>query len=192
MSRRLINKPGQPLHWLLGLGALGLVGCAGQSSFSVPVEDRTPVGSRPMPALGASAPSAPSASAAPAPSAEAAISFPDPSRAPAPGGYAAPSASIPTPAAGYGGPSAVLLALMEQADDFESRGDRRGALAQLERAQRIAPRDPLVYLQLARLRLHMDDRVRAEQLARKGMSLSGADSDLRLAFEALLAELKPR
>ena len=80
---------------------------------------------------------------------------------------------------------------MEQADSLEFRGDLQGALAQLERAQRIEPRDPLIYLQLARLRLHMNDRARAEQLTRKGLSLAGGDSDLRLAFEALLRELKP-
>ena len=58
----------------------------------------------------------------------------------------------------------------------------QGALAQLERAQRIAPRDPMVYLQLARLRLHMNDRPRAEQLARRGLSLAGGDPDLTRRF----------
>jgi len=81
---------------------------------------------------------------------------------------------------------------MEQADALESRGDQQGALAQLERAQRIAPRDPLVYLQLARLRLHMNDSVRAEQLARRGLSLANGDQDLVLAFEAILVELQRR
>ncbi|WP_133297484.1 tetratricopeptide repeat protein [Motiliproteus coralliicola] len=92
----------------------------------------------------------------------------------------------------YAGPSPALLALMEKADAMESRGDMRGALAQLERAQRISPRDPMVYLQLARLRLHMNDRTRAKQLAQRGLSLAGGDPDLTAAFQALLAELKRR
>ncbi|WP_421868972.1 tetratricopeptide repeat protein [Motiliproteus sp.] len=98
----------------------------------------------------------------------------------------------PPSAVTYGGPSPALLALMEKADTLESQGDMRGALAQLERAQRISPRDPMVYLQLARLRLHMNDRARAQQLAQRGLSLAGGDPDLTAAFQALLAELKRR
>ena len=71
----------------------------------------------------------------------------------------------------------------------ESQGNQQAALAQLERAQRIAPRDPMVYLQLARLRLHMGDRPRAEQLSQRGLSLAGGDPDLEAAFKALLNEL---
>ncbi|MFT6915499.1 MAG: tetratricopeptide (TPR) repeat protein [Motiliproteus sp.] len=197
MSRCLMNRFAQQKRWLLGLGALGLVGCASQSGFSVPVEDRSSPGSRPLPTADAVA--SPESGASAAPSSSSAMSFPDPfrapegvERAPVPAADYSGSRTAAPEMGKYAGPAPVLLALMEQADNLEARGDRQGALAQLERAQRIAPRDPLVYLQLARLRLHMDDRVRAEQLARKGLLLSGGDSELRLAFEALLAELKSR
>jgi hypothetical protein len=178
-----------------GLGLMWLVGCASQSGFSVPVEDRSSGTSRTstaetitsaptiIPEVISSAPQnkTPVISARSVPAGDTQQSAPV---------LVAPVVAPPLEANKYTGPSPVLLALMEQADGLESRGDQQGALAQLERAQRIAPRDPLVYLQLARLRLHMNDRVRAEQLARRGLSLANGDQDLVLAFEAILVELQ--
>tara|TARA_R110002110_G_scaffold323310_1_gene535615 strand:+ start:480 stop:1070 length:591 start_codon:yes stop_codon:yes gene_type:complete len=193
-----------------------LVGCAGQSAnTSVPVEDRSQVQSpvsqkgpvaavRVLPSqvlvdappvsqgetwTGGQNKAEPAVQEKPHPQAKEVTSGMAKEGLQAKSAIAIPAGS--SSAVSYPGPSPVLLALMEQADSLEFRGDLQGALAQLERAQRIEPRDPLIYLQLARLRLHMNDRARAEQLTRKGLSLAGGDSDLRLAFEALLRELKP-
>ncbi|MEH6471622.1 MAG: tetratricopeptide repeat protein [Halopseudomonas sp.] len=185
-------KGGPGMKWLVGAGCVLLVGCAGQPSSSIPVEERgydaPPVssaqaGAAASPSVSATTPSTDSSTLQ---RVEPSTSVTDSSAEPT----ASPSSYSSAPAvSSYAGPSPALLALMEQADGLESKGDQQGALAQLERAQRIAPRDPLVYLQLARLRLHMNDRARAEQLARRGLSLSGGDADLDAAFKALLAEL---
>ena len=88
--------------------------------------------------------------------------------------------------------SDALLALLEQAENQHQRGQNQGALSSLERAQRIAPRDPIVYLQLSRLRLDMKDYPRAEQLARKGLSLSSGNKQMQSAFNTLLKRIKSR
>ena len=87
-------------------------------------------------------------------------------------------------------PSGALLALLEQAETQQQSGDNQRALSSLERAQRIAPRDPAVYLQLSRLRLDMKDYRRAEQLARKGLSLSSGNKQMQRAFNTLLKQIK--
>lgn len=188
---------------LIGLVAL-LSACAGQPYPDVPVEEKgygVPQSSYPA----SSQQSSSDSRLAPAP----AYNESDPERSstparspaepketattvsPADSSSAIPMASSTAPPSTrhYDGPPPALLALMEQADRYESQGNQQAALAQLERAQRIAPRDPMVYLQLARLRLHMNDRSRAEQLARRGLSLSAGDPELTEAFNALLKEL---
>ncbi len=87
-------------------------------------------------------------------------------------------------------PSGALLALLEQAEQQHQSGRNQQALSSLERAQRISPREPLVYLQLARLRLDMKDYPRAEQLARKGLNLSSGNPQMQKAFNALLQRIK--
>ncbi len=173
-----------------------LSACAGQPYPSVPVEERgygAPI-SRPAPSAPVSSDPTPSESvpASPATSSPSTVAPVIPEAAPTDRSYAAPNPATsvaPPTSRRYAGPPPALLALMEQADQYESQGNQQAALAQLERAQRIAPRDPMVYLQLARLRLHMNDRPRAEQLARRGLSLAGGDPDLESAFKALLQEL---
>lgn len=68
--------------------------------------------------------------------------------------------------------SPAVLDLLEQADQQVSDGNNDGALATLERALRIAPREPEVYYQMGRLRLDMGDPKQAEQLALKAVDLA--------------------
>jgi tetratricopeptide (TPR) repeat protein len=175
------------MNRLLIIALISLISaCAGQSHRPVPVEERgigvaepqlAPPGDAPSP------PSDPQLSLTPA-----LETLPSGSQSIAP----APALTRPPPQQrSYAGPSPALLALMEQADQHETQGQFDAALAQLERAQRIAPRDPLVYLQLSRLRLRMGELDRAEQLARRGLSLSGQDPELVSAFNALLHKLQP-
>lgn len=154
-----------------------LTACAGQNTRPVPVEERGMGASQTQPLP----PSQPTDFSVPAPAVEPVA----PSKVPA-----SPAlTTAPPQQRTYAGPSPALLALMEQADQYEGQGQFDAALAQLERAQRIAPRDPMVYLQLSRLRLSMGEPDRAEQLARRGLSLSGQDPELVAAFEALLKKL---
>ena len=70
------------------------------------------------------------------------------------------------------GISPAVLDLLEQADQQASDGNSSGALATLERALRIAPREPEVYYQMGRLRLDMGEAKQAEQLALKAVDLA--------------------
>lgn len=77
----------------------------------------------------------------------------------------------PAPATSAG-ISPAVLDLLEQADQQASDGNNQGALATLERALRIAPREPEVYYQMGRLRLDMGEPKQAEQLALKAVDLA--------------------
>ena len=93
-----------------------------------------------------------------------------PAREPAPDGTQAPSAPVGPPAAPR--PDADVTAhhrLLEAADVALAAGDYASALALLERAQRIAPDDGLVYLHLARAYRALGDARRAKTAAERGL-----------------------
>ena len=75
--------------------------------------------------------------------------------------------------------------LLARADTLASAGNSEAALAAAERALRMAPRDPRIYLQLASLRLQRGEHGQAEQLALKGLSL-GPDDAVRDDLERVL------
>lgn len=154
-----------------------LAGCASHSPSQVQIEDRNAPAAAPMP----SSPTAvPSDSQPPAPTVPVAPAITTQQQAPATLMDSAPAAE----------PTGAVLALLEQAENQHQQGLNEQALSTLERAQRIAPRQPLVYLQLARLRLDMGDPLRAEQLARKGLTLSGGNPRLQEAFRLLIEQIK--
>lgn len=80
--------------------------------------------------------------------------------------------SQPTTPTGSAEISPAVLDLLEQADQQASDGNGDGAMATLERALRIAPREPEVYYQMGRLRLDMGEAKEAEQLALKAVDLA--------------------
>ncbi len=61
-----------------------------------------------------------------------------------------------------------VLALLTSARQQEGSGDLGSASASLERALRIAPREPQVLYRLAQVRLEQGDAAQAEQLAQRG------------------------
>lgn len=71
------------------------------------------------------------------------------------------------------------------------KGDYKRAVALLERALRISPRDPETYYELARNHLLMDDPAQALQLAQRGLSLKPSSS-LRHQLEQLIDDCKAR
>lgn len=71
------------------------------------------------------------------------------------------------------------------------KGEHRRAIALLERALRISPRDPETYYQLARHHLLLDDAAQALQLAQRGLSLQPSD-DQRRRLQQLVADCKAR
>lgn len=86
-------------------------------------------------------------------------------------------------------PSAAL-ALVREADQRLSQGDTRGAIASLERAQRIAPRSPAIYFKLAEAYVQSQSLGSAEQFTLKGLSLAGNDSRMQRAGWLLLADIR--
>ena len=66
---------------------------------------------------------------------------------------------------------AVVEQLLAEADQLKAQGKVIQAVIQLQRAQRIAPREPKVYARLAALQLSLGEASRAEQLALKGLTL---------------------
>ncbi len=66
---------------------------------------------------------------------------------------------------------AVVEQLLAEADQLKAQGKVTQAVIQLQRAQRIAPREPKVYARLAALLLSLGEASRAEQLALKGLTL---------------------
>ncbi|MBF7730436.1 tetratricopeptide repeat protein [Pseudomonas sp. N040] len=117
------------------------------------------------------------------------------------GGYAMPAA--PVPAAPTGIPSAgslsadeqldgPVLALLTTAQQQQGSGDLNGAASSLERAQRIAPREPQVLYRLAEVRLAQGDAAQAEQLARRGLTYAGGRPQLQASLWELIAQARER
>jgi tetratricopeptide (TPR) repeat protein len=86
-------------------------------------------------------------------------------------------------------PSAAL-ALIREADQRLSQGDSSGAIASLERAQRIAPRSPEIYFKLAEGYVQSRNLGSAEQFTLKGLSLAGNDTRMQRAGWLLLADIR--
>ncbi len=113
---------------------------------------------------------------------------------------AAPAASMPMPAAGSGAVTLAgderldgpVLALLTSAQQMQRSGNLTGASASLERAQRIAPREPQVLYRLAEVRLAQGDPAQAEQLARRGLSYAGGRPALQASLWELIAQARER
>ena len=83
-----------------------------------------------------------------------------------------------------------VLALLTTAKQQQFSGDFNGAASSLERAQRIAPREPQVLYNLAEVRLEQGDAAQAEQLAQRGLSYSGGRPTLQAGLWDLIARAR--
>lgn len=86
--------------------------------------------------------------------------------------------------------SGAALALIREAEQRLDRGDTAGAIARLERAQRIAPRSPAVYFKLSEAYVADDNLGAAEQFTLKGLSLAGDNSRMQRSGWLLLADIR--
>ncbi|MBS7460023.1 hypothetical protein KID95_05020 [Pseudomonas syringae] len=121
------------------------------------------------------------------------------SQAPANNSYSMPAASAPTgiPSSGGGlsedeqldGP---VLALLTTAQQQQTSGDLNGASSSLERAQRVAPREPQVLYRLAQVRLAQGDAAQAEQLARRGLTYANGRTSLQASLWGLIAQSREK
>lgn len=84
----------------------------------------------------------------------------------------------------------AVVALLDSARQQQSAGSLAAAQTSLERAQRIAPRDPLVYYQLADIQRQMQKYAEAEQLARRGIALAGGQPETLRKLWLLIASTR--
>lgn len=85
---------------------------------------------------------------------------------------------------------AAAVALMAQARDHRAAGRLSDAAVTLERALRIAPREPSIYRELAEVRLQEGKTAQAEQFARKGISLAGGEDAEQARLWTVVAECR--
>ncbi|WP_317659877.1 tetratricopeptide repeat protein [Pseudomonas sp. KU43P] len=115
----------------------------------------------------------------------------------APPATSAPT-GIPRSNAASGGLSAdeqldgPVLALLTTAQSQQGSGDFNGAASSLERAQRIAPREPQVLYRLAQVRLSQGDAAQAEQLARRALTYANGRPDLQAELWNTIAQAREK
>ncbi len=115
-----------------------------------------------------------------------------------PGAYGAPAPVMPSGIPSSGGLAAdeqldgPVLALLTTAQQQQGSGDLNGAASSLERAQRIAPREPQVLFRLAEVRLAQGDAAQAEQFARRGLSYASGRPALQASLWNLIAQARER
>jgi tetratricopeptide (TPR) repeat protein len=103
-----------------------------------------------------------------------------PTPEPAPPGGVTPPARPPSETAG------ATQALLKQSRAARADGHYDQASATIERALRIAPNDPALWLELGEVELASGDPQQAAMLARKALSLAPDDRALTAQAERLL------
>lgn len=162
---------------------LALSGCALEPFKSEAPAASSPAGKQAGAAAGA-APvlSAPPEVAPPQPGAEPAIEAPPP--------QTIPRQRPKVPAATL---SPASRALVSQAQAQRKKGDLPGATQSLERALRIEPNNPLLWIEMGRLRMDQRNYTQAENLARKALAMSvGDDQTQSQAWQLISESLRAR
>ena len=72
--------------------------------------------------------------------------------------------------------SPASKALVTQAQTQRKRGDLPGATVSLERALRIEPSNPLLWIEMGRLRMDQRNFAQAEAMGRKAVSMAVGDN----------------
>ncbi|MGW8463025.1 tetratricopeptide repeat protein [Pseudomonas sp. CLCA07] len=114
------------------------------------------------------------------------------------GSYSMPPTPSGIPSASAGGLSAdeqldgPVLALLTTAQQQQASGDLNGASSSLERAQRVAPREPQVLYRLAQVRMAQGDAAQAEQFARRGLTFANGRPDLQASLWDLIAQAREK
>ena len=84
--------------------------------------------------------------------------------------------------------SPATRSLVNQAHVLMSHGDLDGASSTLDRALRIEPNNPLVWIEVGRLRLADNDAHQAEGCARKALALASGDHAAQAQAGRVLAD----
>jgi tetratricopeptide (TPR) repeat protein len=84
------------------------------------------------------------------------------------------------------GSAEAVQELVASSRTSRASGEYAHALADIERAIRIEPRNPYLWLELGEIHLSRDDPRQAAAMARKAVSVAGADDAAKAAAEELL------
>ena len=84
----------------------------------------------------------------------------------------------------------AVIALLDSAKQDSAGGDLRAAQARLERAQRISPREPEIYYQLADVKRQLGQFMDAEQVALKGVDVTSGQSGMLRRLWALISQIR--
>jgi Flp pilus assembly protein TadD len=84
--------------------------------------------------------------------------------------------------------SPATQALVTQATTQRKRGDMPGAAISLDRALRIEPTNPLLWIEMGKLRLDQRNYAQAESMGRKALSMSVGDGTTQAAAWTLIAD----
>ena len=119
---------------------------------------------------------------APSPEAEPAVEGPPP---------APPPRERPKAAAATLSPASK--ALVSQAQAQRKKGDLPGATVSLDRALRIEPNNPLLWIEMGRLRMDQRNYPQAENMGRKALAMSvGDDRTQSMAWQLISDSLRAR
>jgi len=146
-----------------------LAGCVPPDFGTPDATQRTPVPPQPAPPAGA-------------------VVSPVPPAAPVPEGTVEPQ----PPARTAPPVSSASQSLLAQSRSYQAAGNYDLAAASIERALRIEPRQPLLWLELGYIRLEEADYAQAESMGRKALSLSAGDAALTAQAEDLIAAARKR
>ena len=103
-------------------------------------------------------------------------------------GLPPPAPTPPTPPRRENHLSPATRSLVTQARTLISRGDLDGASSTLDRALRIEPSNPVLWIELGRLRLAENDAHQAEGCGRKALVLASGDRNTQAQAGRLLAD----
>ena len=84
--------------------------------------------------------------------------------------------------------SPASKALVSQAQTQRNKGDLPGATISLERALRIEPRNPLLWIEMGRLRMDQRNFTQAEAMGRKALSVAIGDDRSQSQAWALISD----
>lgn len=114
---------------------------------------------------------------------------------PPPPGTTEPGSDVPAPAVPRERPRVAPAtlgpasrALVTQAQAQRKKGDLPGASVSLERAMRIEPNNPLLWIEMGRLRMDQSNYLQAENMARKALSMAVGDDRTQSAAWLLIAD----
>jgi len=99
-----------------------------------------------------------------------------------------PAPIPPTPAPKSYRLSAATNSLVTQAQGATARGDFDAAAATLERALRIEPDNPLVWIEMGRARLASGDAAQAENMGRRALALAAGAPREQASARQLIAD----